>query len=281
MSKGFLIYAQDSNLKKYTRCAYALALSIKKHIPDANISLVTDNDLPKKYKIVFDQIISIPWRDFSNNSHSTYKTEDRWKLYHCSPYDKTIVLDADMLILSDISYWWNYLEKYDLFFTSEVTDYRNKIISGRFYRKTCDSNQLPNLYSGFTYFKKSEFTKDFYAWLEDINNNWELFYGKFVSVNYPKVPSMDVNVSLTVKILNCEDIVAHKNSPITFTHMKPLVQGWVNATESWQDSIGCYFNSNCELKIGNYQQYGLFHYTEYTFLTDNVIAQLEQSLGIS
>ena len=279
MSKGFLIYAHDSNLKKYTKCAYALALSIKKHVPNASISLVTNNDLPKKYSIVFDNIIPIPWKNFDLNS--TYKVEDRWKLYHCSPYDETILMDADMLVLSDIGYWWDYLNQYSLFFVSEVKDYRNKNITSRYYRRAFDSNQLPNFYSGITYFKKQEFSKDFFKWVEDISNNWELFYGKYVSVNYPKVPSMDVNVSLASKILNCEDQVSHKNAPVTFTHMKPMIQNWENTTDSWQDSIGSYFNSRCELKIGNYQQYGVFHYTEYSFLTDYMISLLEQSLGVS
>lgn len=281
MSKGFLIYAQDSNIKKYTKCAYALALSIKKYVPEADISLVTDNSIPEKYKIIFNNIISIPWRDFNKETPTTYKTEHRWKLYHCSPYEETILLDADMLVLSDIGYWWKYLYKYDLFFTSEVKDYRNNIVTGRFYRKAFDANNLPNFYNAITYFKKTEFSKEFYSWVEDISNNWQLFYGKFVSVNYPKVPSMDINVSLAAKILDCENQISHRQSPVTFTHMKPMIQNWTSVTDSWQDSIGSYFNSRCELKIGNYQQYGVFHYTEYSFITDNIINQLEQSLGIS
>ena len=60
MSKGYLIFAQDAAIKKYTKCAYALALSIKKHMPDASISIVTDNQLPQKYSLVFDNIIPVP-----------------------------------------------------------------------------------------------------------------------------------------------------------------------------------------------------------------------------
>jgi len=280
MSKGFLIYAQDSNLKKYTKCAYALTLSIKNHMPEANVSIVTDNDLPSKYKIVFDNIISVPWRDFTNTSSTTYKTEDRWKLYHCSPYDETIILDADMLVLSNVSHWWDQLSKYELFFTSTVRDYRNRIITGRFYRKAFDSNQLPDFYSGLIYFKKTDFSKGFFNWVEYVSKNWELFYGKYVNVNYPKVSSMDVTVSLVAKILDCEEIVSHKDSIVTFTHMKPMIQGWEKPSESWQDSIGGYFNDKCQLKIGNYQQFGLFHYTEYSFLNDIIINHLEQALGI-
>ena len=280
MSKGYLIYAKDAKLKKYTRCAYALALSLKNQMPEANISLVTDEPIPKKYNLVFDNIIDIPWKD-KNTLSSNLKVEDRWKLYHCTPYDETIILDSDMLILSDLNQWWNYLEKYELFFTSEVKDYRGKTATGRYYRRAFDSNNLPNYYFGLCYFKKTDFAKEYFQWIENITNNWELFYGKFVNQNYPKFPSMDVTTSLTAKILDCEQLTSTKNSIFTFTHMKSMIQGWEDPSESWQDSVGVYFNEQCQLKVGNYQQIGIFHYTEYSFLNDYIINQLEKIVGLN
>jgi hypothetical protein len=279
VSKGFLVFAEDSKLKKYTRCAYALALSIKNHMPDASISLVSNNDIPSKYKLLFDNVIDIPWYD-KNKANSTFATEERWKLYHCSPYDETIILDADMMVLSNIEHYWDELNNYNLFLTSNVLDYRGNTVKSRFYRKTFDSNQLPNLYFGLAYFKKTDFTKEYFKWVEDISNNWELFYGKFLTENYPKVPSMDVTTSLAAKILDCEYDISRSNSIVTFTHMKPRIQNWEKVTESWQDSVGSYFDEQCKLKIGNFQQTGIFHYTEYSFLQDYMITKLEQKIGL-
>jgi len=280
MSKGFIVYATDAKLKKYTKCAYALGLSLKNQMPEASISIVTDEKLPKKYNLVFDNIIDIPWKN-KNTSTSTLKVEDRWKLYHCTPYDETIVLDSDMLILSNLGHWWDYLSKYEMFFTSEVLDYRGNIAKGRYYRKAFDSNNLPNYYFGLCYFKKSDLSKEYFQWVEDISKNWELFYGQFVSHNYPKFPSMDVTTSLAAKILHCENNTSAKNSIFTFTHMKSMIQSWENPTDSWQDSVGVYFNDACQLKIGNYQQTGIFHYTEYSFLNDFIVNQFEKTLGIN
>jgi len=280
MSKGYLIYATDSKIKKYTKCAYALALSIKNQMPSASISLVTDDDIPKKYNLVFDNIIEIPWKN-QNLTKSDLKVEDRWKLYHCSPYDETIILDSDMLVLSDLDHWWDYLKKYDIFFTSQVNTYRGSVATGRFYRRTFDANSLPNYYFGTCYFKKTDLAKEYFKWIEDVTNNWELFYGKFVNQNYPKFPSMDVTSSLVAKILDCEIETSNKDSIVTFTHMKSMIQGWENPTESWQDSVGVYFNEHCHLKVGNYQQSGIFHYTEYSFLNDYIVSQLEKNLGLN
>jgi hypothetical protein len=279
MSKGYLIYATDSKIKKYTKCAYALALSIKNQMPDASVSLITDNDIPKKQQAIFDNIIDIPWKQ--NITPSALKVEDRWKLYHCSPYDETIILDSDMLVLSDISHWWDHLKKYDIFFTSEVNDYRGKVITGRYYRKAFDSNNLPNYYFGLGYFKKSDFAKEYFRWIEDITKNWELFYGQFVSQNYPKFPSMDVTTSVAAKILDCVNETSKRNSIVTFTHMKPMIQKWEEPYDSWQDAVGVYFNEHGHLKIGNYQQSGIFHYTEYSFLNDSITSQLEKIVGLT
>ena len=48
----------------------------------------------------FDQIIPIPFGDAADDSE--WKVENRWKIYHASPYDETIVMDTDMLVLQNI-----------------------------------------------------------------------------------------------------------------------------------------------------------------------------------
>jgi len=148
MSKGFLVYAKG---KEYVKQAYLLALSIKATGNSYPISLVTDDKITKKNAKVFDKIIPVPWND--NEDVSRYQTSSRWKLYHVSPYDKTIVLDTDILVLQNIDEWWNFLSKYKLFFVSKVFTYRNEEVSNDFYRKAFTANNLPNIYTGFHYLR--------------------------------------------------------------------------------------------------------------------------------
>ena len=118
MSKGFLVLAQNSNNIDYVRQAYALALSIKlSQTTVSDISIITNDPVPEDYKSVFDQIIPIPWIDSSTQSR--FKVENRWKVYHCSPYEETIVLDSDMLVLEDLTSYWEKLQKY----SSRLTDH--------------------------------------------------------------------------------------------------------------------------------------------------------------
>lgn len=274
MNKGFLIFSQDTAENQFSKYAYALALSIKKNCPNSSVSLVTDN-IPEKYRYVFDNIIDIPWN--TTTTPSMFAAENRWKLYHCTPYDETIVLDSDCLVLNDISNYWRFFEHYSVYYTSQILDYRGNVISeDPFYRKCFTANNLPNFYSALHYFKKTEEAKEFYELVELITNNWELFYGKFVSLHYPRQSSMDITASLAAKILNKEHLFTLKDGPINLVHMKPLLQGWEVPPISWTDRVGSYFNNNCELKIGNFKQSGVFHYTEKNFLTDQMLETLEK-----
>lgn len=275
MSKGFVILAQNNKTDDYVRMAYALALSLKlSQKDDPNISLITDDKVSNNYKNVFDKIIPIPWGDSA--AKKDWKIENRWKIYHASPYEETIVLDSDMLVFKDLSAYWNVFENYDIYFTSKVIDYRGNLIKDDYYRKAFVANHLPNLYNGLHYFKKSEIAKEFYQWMELVTNNWELFYGNFVKEHYPGRASMDVTAALVAKILDCEHLVTnYKNDPVTFVHMKPRIQSWREPTEFWRQAVGVYFDNHGRLKIGNYQQNEVFHYTEKEFLTDSIVNRLE------
>lgn len=273
MNKGFCILAQNNSDVDYVRQAYALAVSIHKFNKDQKVSLITNDKVSKKYQTVFDKIIKIPWTDQAESSY--WKIENRWKVYHASPYEYTIVMDADMLVLHNISQWWDFLSKRDLFFVSNVRNFRNEVVTNRYYRKTFDENQLPNLYSAIYYFKKSEAAYEFFNFLELIVINWELFYGECAPELYQNRCSIDLCCSIASKILDNEKEITLDNSVITFTHMKPHLQGWYNVPEKWTKSIGSYFRNDKTLFLGNYIQNNVLHYVEPEFLTDKFLKRLE------
>jgi len=179
-----------------------------------------------------------------------------------------------MMITSDITHWWKELSKRELFFVSNVRTYRDEVITSRFYRKTFDANDLPNLYSALHYFKKGDTAKEFYNLLEIIVNNWALFYSKYAPNEYQKWCSIDVSMAIASKILGNEKDITDPNSFITFTHMKPLVQGWYNKPEKWTRVTGKYFTDG-KLFLGNYLQNRVLHYVEDEFLTDELLEKME------
>jgi len=273
VSKGFLIFAQNTDTIDYVRQAYALALSIKFSQTDINaVSIITNSPVPEKYQTAFDQIIPIPW--FDDTVDSALKAEHRWKLYHASPYTETIVLDADMLMLADIGVWWEYCGNYDIKFCNRICNYKKDIIvQDTHHRKTFISNNLNNPYYALHYFKQSDYAHDFYKVLEFVINNWEYCRGTFAPLDPQEWISMDLAVALASKIYGIEDDVS---SPLEFVHMKPAIQGWATTPISWKNFVNYVLNKKGEFVVGNIKQEKLFHYIDKNFVDDNLINRLEE-----
>jgi hypothetical protein len=274
VSKGFLLFAQNTSDTNYIDQAYALACSIKiSQYQYKSVSVVTNDVIPENYKSVFDNIIEIPYGDHCNGSK--FRAENRWKLYHASPYHETIVLDTDMLLLEDIGIWWDYCTKYDLKFCNRIKNHKLETVVDTVYRKAFTENNLTSPYCALHYFKKSEFAHDFYKVLEFVCNNWEWCWDKFAPKNYQSWLSMDLALAVTIDIMGVEDQVLDVNNPMELIHMKPLLQGWNSTPETWQDSVTYNFTGD-NLTVSNIRQHKLFHYVEKDFLSPKILKTLTE-----
>jgi hypothetical protein len=275
MSKGFLIFAENSKSCNYVEQAYALALSIKNtQSTVSNVSLVTNDAVPKNQQHAFDHVISIPW--ISETVESAYKAEHRWKLFHVTPYDETIVLDADMIFLDDVSDWWNYCSNHDLRFCSKIKNYKRELVpKDVIHRRAFIDNNLTNPYFALHYFKKSDNALEFYKALEFISNNWEWCYTKFAPVSYQNWLSMDLASAIAIEMTGFYNAVIDQTCPLEFVHMKTGIQNWPAASNSWQDAVPYVLNSRGELIVGNIRQSKLFHYVEKDFMTKKMLSILK------
>lgn len=278
MSKGFVVFAQNTESTDYVKQAYALALSIRNtQTSVTNISIVTNDPVPENYLSAFDKVIEIPWGDLSKNP--MWKVENRWKVYHASPYDETIVLDTDMLFLEDISSWWNYCSNSNLKFCSTIKNYKGEIVErDLFHRKAFINNKLSNPYVALMYFKKSELAHDFYKVLEFVCKNWEVCYKKYAPINFQNWLSIDLATAIAIDMMGIEDQVIDPNSPFEFVHMKNAIQQIIPIPANWQDVLNVNYQNN-RLIVANQKQRYLFHYVKKDFLTDSIIKELEASNG--
>ena len=283
MTKGYVVLAQNSKDDDYARMAYALALSIQNSQTEVkNVTLVTDiKKLPKKYKVVFDKIVDIPWLD--NAAKSKWKIENKWKYIHASPYDETVILDADMIFPSDVSHWWNILSQKDVWITNKPRTFRGEIITSTKYRPAFVSNELPNVYTAFMYFKKNDLAFELFTMIEIIFNNWERFFYEHMDETRPKNLSADVAYALAIKILGIEDeCFGLLDSIPSFVHMKSFLQNVdeTTITEDWTKHFPTYYSEDGTFKIGNYAQTLPFHYHIKSWLTDDMITSLERRIGV-
>lgn len=272
MNFGYLIYVASNPTVDYLKLAYALALSIKNTQSPGygHVCLMTDDiDAVKKLKSpwVFDHVIL-------HEGQPGWDSRS-WMDRH-SPFDYTICLDADMLFLRDYSHWVDYLiDNCDLYIPNNAYTYRGEIVTSDEYRKTFTRNELPNLYSFFTFFKKDKYT-EFFDLARSIMENPNEYKNLYLSEYKPKVVGTDESFALSAKLL---DIVNDISYPLNFpkvVHLKPLIQNWPWPADLVTDHAGFYFNSAGQLKIGNYQQTDVIHYVEKNIITDEIISMLEE-----
>lgn len=278
MTRGYLILAQNSGTENYVRQAYALALSIKNSQSTVNsVALATNDDVTdEKYLKAFDHVVPIPWYDSAKESK--WKIENKWKYYHMTPFDETVVLDADMLFPKDISYWWDILSQKEIWITDKPRTFRGEIITSTEYRQSFKPNDLPNVYTAFMYFKKTQMVGELFQLIEIIFNNWDKFYYEFMDETRPKSLSGDVAYALAIKILGLEnECFGNMDNMPTFVHMKSYLQNVDRkyVSEDWTKNFPTYFADDGTFKIGNYEQLLPFHYQTKSWLTDEMISTLE------
>ena len=274
MNFGYLLIISESQDADYLQMAYALALSIKNTQKPGydKVALVTDN------KAAVEKLKSAWVFDYVTEWDKETFWDGRSWMDKLTPFENTICLDVDMLFLRDYSHWVDYfIANSELYVANRAYTYRGEIINRDDYRRTFTRNQLPNLYSFYTFFKKdSELADQFFTLGRYIIKNPIEFSNHFLSELKPKVVGTDEAFALSAKILDISDEIAYDLEFPKVVHMKPLIQNWPWPANSWSDHVGFYFNRQGQLKIGNYQQYDIVHYVEKDKVTPEMINILEE-----
>lgn len=276
MNFGYLIFVSHNDSIDYVKLAYALAISIKntqKEGYDRVALVIDDKSRLEKLKSpwVFDQVIE--W------NKETFWNGRSW-MDKLTPWDYTVCLDADMLFLRDYSHWIDYfVENCELYIPSKAYTYRGQEITSDFYRKTFTANNLPNLYSFYTFFKRdSAEACEFFELARYIIKNPIEFKNLFLNKHKPAIVGTDEAFSLSAKILGIETDIAYPLDFPRVVHMKPMVQEWPWNSDQWTYQVSFYLDCYGKLKIGNFQQHDIFHYVEKDLMTDECISILEEVL---
>jgi len=274
MNFGYLIVVSTNTKIDYPMLAYALALSIKNTQKEGydKVALVIDD----KSKIehfsstwVFDHII-----EWDKEKH----WDGRSWMDELTPFEHTVCLDADMLFFRDYSHWIDYfIKNSELYIANKSLTYRGDVVTSDYYRKCFKANDLPNLYSFYTFFvKNSNLCKEFFNLQRAIIKNPKEYSNLFLSNYKPKVVGTDEAFALATRILDIENKIAYPMEFPKVVHCKGMIQGWPWPADSVFDHVGFYFNTQGNLKIGNYQQHDIVHYVEKDRVTLETINILEE-----
>jgi hypothetical protein len=208
MSNGALIFANNNANIDYVKLAVFAARRVKQFL-DIPVSIVTDSKgwLLKQYPDhPFDKVISIDverstaklFYDGSLNSTTVeWRNLSRNRAYELSPYDKTLVIDSDYIINSNIlkiAFDLNeplqiYQKSFDLAGWRD-TSYFNRI----------NPHSIPFYWATVFVFEKSPIMESFFDLVSYIKANWPYF-----RVLYNIEPTMfrnDIAFSIAIHIMN-------------------------------------------------------------------------------
>ena len=274
MNFGYLLIVAEHDTVDYLKLAYGLALSIKNTQKEGydKVALVINNkdrvsELTSPW--VFDHVIE--W------NQETFWDGRSW-MDQLTPFENTVCLDADMIFTRDYSHWIDYfVENSELYIANNAYTYRGELVTGDHYRKTFIANDLPNLYSMWTFFKKnSNLATEFFDLGRHIIKNPIEFSNTFLTAHKPKIVGTDEAFALSAKILDISEKISYELDFPKVVHMKPMIQNWPWPADVWSDHIGFYIDRKGNVKIGNYQQTSIVHYVEKDKITEEVINLLEE-----
>ena len=251
MNKGFVVLAQNTVDTDYIKCAEILARSVKLHMPDISISLITDDIEHSKY---FDHVIALPYGDQAKDSK--WKLINDWQVYDASPYTHTIKLEADLYIPRSIEYWFDTLSQLNVVVATKIRSYDQNISNNRYYRKFIDNNNLPDCYNALTYFKKSETAEHFFKLVRYIFENWDQVK-TIMQCKIDEEATTDWVYAVACAIIGTEHTTMPTFDEFSMVHMKQMINNL--KTEKWTDEL-IYEISKDSLRVNTVPQMYPFHY---------------------
>jgi len=191
-NKGYLIYAIGNKNLDYGKIALCCALSIKSNLKINHTSIIMDKwtkqwletSIPKNIlSTAFDNIIipketfqkgkrkhfDSPWVSFK----ADFNNQPRVFSYKYSPYDETIIIDSDFIVMNDnFDYVWDLNE--DLLINHKAVDLQNDQF-GDIKDKRISDHGIPLYWATVVYFRKSEMAKIFFDLVDYIRDEYNFF----------------------------------------------------------------------------------------------------------
>ena len=260
MDKGYVWFALNNSTTDYIELSRTLANSIKKFNKHNKVCVITDKPVEDK---LFDFVKVLKQDD---SAEQEWKLNNEYKVFNLSPFTHTIKLEADMMFTQNTDWWWNYLWQHDQVFSYHCRNYRDEVVEHSFYRKLFVRNDLPDVYNGLHYFRRSVKAKQFYDLCETIIKEWKTVKETILVNCHDDQPTTDVVYALANKIQEPLQQDKIDYEWFKFMHNKQHVNK-IN-TKFKNDNYLYPLKVNKKLYIGGYVQSRICHYHNKNILKD-------------
>ena len=219
MSCGFLIFAYDNDAIDYGTLALCNALLIKKHCTVNNVAVVTSSATFQSLilqhgepliRTAFDTVIineidtdGSNYRTFSDTRYKNftvkYHNSNRTSAYELSPFDETLLLDADYLILDNSTdLIWGTIEP---ILCNNTTVNLDHIKNYGTSNGKLNQMGIPLYWATAVYFKKTIDAQLMFAQMQFIKENY-YYYTKLYGFNPNVFFRNDYAISIALHIMS-------------------------------------------------------------------------------
>jgi len=276
---GYFTFVQNNETKDYLKLAYACGLSLKATQSINKFAIAVDEAtkecLEDKHYKVFDYVIDIPWGD--DSEEDSWKLGNEWKAWAITPFKETVKLDCDMVFTRNVDHWWTFMREQEILIATNVRKLNGHIATSRKYRSVFDENNLPNVYSGFMYFRYGEESLKLFKTLKWVYKNWNTVTENIKNCRDNK-PTTDV--ALAIALVLQEQEYTYTNKIIdypTFVHLKPSILEWPEQHKI-EDVVNISYSDDVGLLIGVEPQLYPVHGADCKeYLADKTIEYYERT----
>jgi len=186
----------------------AIPKETTENVDKAQITQVTKNETTLRNILEIDYFLEIEFEDLLGqnriyfdgsvaNKILPFKNSIRIKSYEITPFDKTLIIDADYIISNDkLNHVWS--QEKDILLYKKSVDMSGHRYDPRSY--TISDKSIDFYWATVCYFEKTDFTKIFFDLLEHIYENWG-YYVLFYQLE-SKMYRNDFAFSIAIHILN-------------------------------------------------------------------------------
>ena len=205
-SRGVVLFAFNTSEVDYVKIAEQSARLIH-HNLNLPVTLITDSQVSTEY---FDNVINVEHNhtNYKNADQLEWRNADRFNAYTLSPYDETLLLDCDYLVLNQ-----NLLKLFDQEF-----DYRlqyNNIMLGNPSTApyVMGMTSLPFVWATVVVFKKTTKAQQLFELVGRIQRNYQ-YYTLLYNINDQSFRN-DYAFAIANSILNGYDLDVDQSIPWT------------------------------------------------------------------
>lgn len=279
--RGMLAFALNLYGANYVRLAYALALSAKatqRTASDLSVVVLDPADVPSSWRAAFDAVIPLAeiGADLSHPGRNAYRA------YQASPYEETVLLDADTLLGPDLSPWWAVLEGADIAPTKRTVDHCGHPYASNPYLALVSARGLPEADNGVFFFRRSATAEALFKAAHEIAMHWEdAAHDAFGRPNLPYASDIVLSLALAKTGIQTPTATVGAITVPTFVNMKPrLIKMPESEDFDWRPRYPFTLGGRGEIAVGGVPLPAPLHYHLAHIISDALIAHYERVVGL-